>query len=127
MATIVVRAQGGFPNAGSLSNAQTGNGNSTNVVDLGSNTNNVLLQITTAVGATPTCTYAVQGSADGTNWFAVQYADVATPDTWAVSTFTITTAGTTQKIIRGTIPARFLRLVYSANTNVTNTADAYVF
>ncbi|MEU1679277.1 hypothetical protein ABZ422_09345 [Micromonospora zamorensis] len=79
------------------------------------------------MGASPTCTYAVQGSADGTNWFSVQWADAAAPDTWSVATFTITAAGTTYRIVRGSTPVRYLRLVYSANTNVTNTADLHVF
>lgn len=128
MATIQALAGDRFPNTARLSAAQTGNGASTNVADRGAATQRpALLTITTAVGATPTCTYAIEGSADGTNWFAVSYAEVATPDTGAVTTFAITAAGTAQKILRSNQPWRYLRLTYSDNTNVTNTADVTVF
>ncbi|WP_371408902.1 hypothetical protein OG423_32150 [Micromonospora zamorensis] len=101
MATISARTVGGLPNVGNLSAAQAGNGTSTNIIDRGGSQVHALLTITTAVGASPTCTYAVQGSADGTNWFPVQWADAAAPDTWSVATFTITAAGTTHRIVRG--------------------------
>lgn len=117
-----------YPNTARLSNAQTGDGASTNVVDRGATTERpALLTIVTTVGATPTCTYAIEGSADGVGWFAVAYADPTTPETPAVATFAITTATTTRKILRADQPWRFLRLTYSANTNVTNTADVHVF
>lgn len=117
-----------FPNSAQISNAQAGNGVSTHILDRGAATERpALLSITTTVGATPTCTYAIEGSADGTNWFAVSYADPATPDTGSVATFNITTATTTRKILRADQPWRFLRLTYSANTNVTNTADVTIF
>ncbi|WP_340376444.1 hypothetical protein U5640_15855 [Streptomyces sp. SS7] len=125
-----LQAYGGdrLPNTVRLSAAQTGNGVSTNIADRGAATERpALLAITTAVGATPTCTYAIEGSADGSNWFAVSYAEVATPDTGAVTTFAITAAGTALKILRPDQPWRYLRLTYSANTNVTNTADVTVF
>jgi|GEM_PF-3167891 len=128
MATIAALGGDRLPNTASLSSAQTGNGTSTNIVDRGAFTGRpALLKLTTAVGATPTCTYAIEGSADGINWFAVSYADSATPDTGSVATFAITTAGTAYKILRVDQPWRYLRLTYSANTNVTNTADLYVF
>ena len=127
MASITLTG-GGAPNTGNLSNAQTGNGQSTNVMDRGVNIeSSALLKITTTVGATPTCTYAIEGSADGTNWFNVAYADSATPTTVSVATFVITTATTVYKIVQTNVPVRLLRLTYSANTNVTNTADAWVF
>ena len=44
-----------------------------------------------------------------------------------MATFALTTAGTTLKILRPNQPWRYLRLTYSANTNVTNTADLTVF
>lgn len=114
-------------NTVNLSSGQTGNGASTNVVDRGSDTGSALVKITTTVGATPTCTYAIEGSADGTNWFAVAYADSATPTTVTVATFTITTATTVYKLVQTGVPVRYLRVFYSANTNVTNTADVWVF
>lgn len=117
---------GGLGNAANLSAAQTGIGASTNIVDRVGATGAALLKITTTVGATPTCTYAIEGSADGANWFSVAYADSATPETVSVATFVITTATTVYKILRPNHPWRFLRITYSANTNVTNTADIWV-
>lgn len=108
-----------------LSSGQTGNGASTNVADRGDGRGAALLKITTTVGATPTCTYAIEGSADGTNWFAVAYADSATPSTVVVTTFAITTATTAYKIVQANVPVKFLRVSYSANTNVTNTVDMF--
>lgn len=110
-----------------LSNAQTGNGPSTNIVDRGGAMGPDLVQIVSTVGATPTVTVAIEGSADGTTWFPVPYADIATPGTVSVATFTITTATTTRKIVQPNVPVRYLRLNYSANTNVTLTADVSVF
>ncbi|MGH3985859.1 MAG: hypothetical protein ACRDTZ_00885 [Pseudonocardiaceae bacterium] len=86
-----------------------------------------MLTITSTVGATPTVTVAIEGSVDGTSWFAIAYADPATPETAAVATFAITTATTTRKILRANHPWRYCRLSYSANTNVTLTADLHVF
>lgn len=125
-----IQALGGdrLPNNARLSAAQTGNGVSTNIVDRGAVTERpALLTITTTVGATPTCTYAIEGSADGVNWFPVVYAETATPDIPAVATFDITAAGTALKILRANEPWRYLRLTYSANTNVTNTSDICIF
>lgn len=137
MATIQAHAVTGAPpnvgsgipatNTASLSSGQTGNGASTNVVDRGDSLGPALLRIVTTVGATPTCTYAIEGSADGSDWFPVAYADAATPETLSVATFVITTATTTRKILRPNHPWQFLRVTYSANTNVTNTADVWVF
>lgn len=117
----------GAPDSASLSAAQTGNGQSTNIADRGGARGPALLKITTTVGATPTCTYAIEGSADGTNWFAIAYADSATPTTIAVATFAITTATTVYKLLQVDQPWRFVRLTYSANTNVTSTADVWTF
>lgn len=110
-----------------LSVAQTGNGASTNVADRRGSTRAALVQIVSTIGATPTVTVAVQGSIDNTNWFSVPIADVATPTTVVVTTFAITTATTTTKIVQADTPVRYLRLLYSANTNVTLTADVAVF
>jgi hypothetical protein len=96
-------------------------------VDRGRGDGSALLKITTTVGATPTCTYAIEGSPDGTNWFNVAYSDSATPETVSVATFAITTATTVYKILRPNHPWRYLRVTMSANTNVTNTIDAWVF
>lgn len=128
MTTVVVSPPGlPGPNSAALSTAQTGNGASTNIADRGSGVGPALLTIVTAVGATPTCTYAVEGSVDGSDWFAVAIADAATPETVSVATFAITTATTVRKILRPNHPWRYLRLTYSANTNVTNTASLWTF
>ncbi|MFI6700314.1 hypothetical protein ACIBJC_15275 [Streptomyces sp. NPDC050509] len=126
----IIQAYGGerLPNSARLSAAQAGNGVSTHSVDRGAATERpALLTLTTTVGATPTCTYAIEGSADGTGWWPVSYADPATPETPTVEPLTLTTAGTVRRILRPGQPWRVLRLTYSANTNVTNTADLTVF
>jgi multisubunit Na+/H+ antiporter MnhC subunit len=111
----------------SLSAAQTGNGPSTNVVDRGGSVGPALLRLVTTIGATPTCTYAVEGSNDGAAFFSVQYADSASPQTLVITTFVITTATTARLLIPANIPVRFLRVTYSVNTNVTNTLDAFIY
>jgi hypothetical protein len=109
-----------------LSTAQTGDGNSTNVMDRGYTLGGpCLLTLVTTVGATPTVTVAIQGSADGSTFFNIAYSLIATPETVAVANVTITSATTNHYILRPNHPWRYLRLVYSANTNVTTTATAY--
>ena len=127
MATVDATPTDQYPELANLSSAQTGNGVSTNVADRGGTTSVALIKITTTIGATPTCTYALEGSPDGTNWFSVAYADSATPTTVSVATFAITTATTVWKIVQANVPVRYLRITYSANTNVTNTADVTTF
>lgn len=127
MATVVAATGSSQPNSASLSAAQTGTGASTNVVDRGGSLAAALLKITTTVGATPTVTIAIEGSADGTNFFNVAYALTASPETVAVANVVITTATTNYYILRANHPWRFLRLTYSANTNVTITADVWIF
>jgi hypothetical protein len=110
-----------------LSDAQTGNGDSTNIVFRGLSDSAGTVVLTSAVGATPTVTVNIQGSVDGVNWANVPYyagAWVVAP-TYIVTAIVITTAVTTMYHIRGTDDFRFLKLAYSANTNVTLTADAY--
>lgn len=111
-----------------LCTAQTGNGATTNIVDRGLQcVPAALLRIITTIGATPTCTYLVEGSANGTDWAPAPIADPATPETVSVATFAITTATTTLKYLRPNHPWRFLRITFSANTNVTNTVDVWTF
>ena len=128
MATVQALGGDRFPNSARISDAQAGDGASTHIVDRGAVAERpALLTLTTTIGATPTCTYAIEGSADGLAWWPVAYADPATPETPAVDTFVITTAGVTHKLLRPGSPWRFLRLTYSANTAVTNTADVTIF
>lgn len=108
-----------------IANAQTGNGASTDFADRGPShkVNGTVVKITTAVGATPTCTYAIEVSADGTNWSAATYADVSTPTTDVATTFVITTNTIARKIVKHPAVWRYVRVTMSANTNVTNTID----
>lgn len=109
-----------------LSTAQTGNADSTNTMDRGYTLGGaVALRVTSTIGATPTVTVNILGSPDGTNFYNVPYALVATPETPVVTAITITTAVTTLYILRPAQPWKFLKLNYSANTNVTLTVDAF--
>lgn len=123
MATLLARSSELNASVVNLSVAQTGNGASTNAADRGPSHKGGIVQITTVVGGTPTCTYALQVSADGSSWSAATYADINTPDTDSTSTFALTTATTVKKIIKPGSGWRYFRITYSANTNVTNTAD----
>ena len=122
MATVPIQSGG----SAVLGTAQTGNADSTNTADRGLLRGGAALVVTSAVGATPTVKLDIQGSVDGTNWFNVGYALVATPETVAVAQITITTAVTTTYLLRPNHPWRYLKTVYSANTNVTLTATLYV-
>lgn len=130
MATVNALGGGGGTN---LSAAQTGTGVSTNLVQRRSDSNMLrpaLLRIVTTVGATPTCTYLVEGSPDGTSWYPLPSQDVTAagaPGTLTSATFTITTATTTWKLLPVDSPWTYLRITYSANTNVTNTTDVFVY
>lgn len=127
MATIATDTTGRTVRAVELSVAQTGNGDSTNTVDRGGNADDSgAVVITSTIGATPTVTVNIQGSVDGTAFYNVPYCLVATPETLAVAAITITTATTTTYLLRPGHAWRFLKLVYSANTNVTLTATAYL-
>lgn len=111
-----------------LSVAQTGNADSTNTVDRGADRIGKpgAIVITTTIGATPTVTVNIQGSADGSAFYNIPYALVATPSTFVVAALTITTAVTTTYLLQVDQAWRYLKLVYSANTNVTITATDYV-
>lgn len=109
-----------------LSTTQTGDADSTNTADRGwTLPGAALLKIVTTVGATPTVDVDIQGSMDGTNFYNIAYALIGTPETAAVATITITTATTNYYVLRPNHPWRYLKLVYSSNTNVTLTADVF--
>lgn len=110
-----------------LSTAQTGSADSTNTADrgLGTQTGGAVV-ITSTVGATPTVTVNIQGSVNGVAWFNIPYSLVATPRTFVLTAITITTAVTTSYLLQELVFWRYVKLVYSANTNVTLTATAYV-
>lgn len=109
-----------------LSSAQTGNGDSTNLALRPSTAPGGALVITSTIGATPTVTVNIQGSVDGTNWFNVPYALVATPRTFVLTALTITTAVTTTYLLQELVFWTYLKLALTANTNVTLTATAYL-
>ena len=125
MATLKLGSGG--VNTANLSTAQTGTGASTNVLDRSGSQGAALLTIVSTVGATPTVTVAIQGSADGVNWWSIPYATSAAPTTVVVANLTITTATTAHYIIQPNVPVQFVRLNLSANTNVTLTADVWTF
>lgn len=108
-----------------LSNAQTGNGDSTNTATRSTRetARGGGVVITSAIGATPTVTVNIMGSVDGVNFFNIPYALVATPRTFVVSAIVITTAVTTTYLLQESVFWRYIKLVYSANTNVTLTVD----
>lgn len=108
-----------------LCTALGGNVPSTNVAQRQRVGTPAAVVITSAIGATPTVTVALQGSVDGVNWYSVAYALVGTPETLAVANLTITTAVTTVYLLRADHAWRYFRLLMSANTNVTLTADFY--
>jgi hypothetical protein len=112
-----------------LSNAQTGNADSTNIANRGtaSTTQMGAVVITSAIGATPTVTINIQGSVDGSQWVNIPYsAENTFSATWVTTALTITTAKTGFYVLQPGMGWRYLKLVYSANTNVTLTADAYL-
>lgn len=80
-----------------------------------------------AAGATPTVTWKVQGSLDGVNYVDVSYITPAT-SVAAVAAKTLTAVGV--DIIFLDQPAtrqyKFLRLVVSANTNITYRCELYL-
>lgn len=130
MANIVDLGAGQQAN---LATGQAGNGLATNTVQRRSDPNMLrpaILRIVTAAGATPTCTYLIEGSPDGASWFPLPTQDVTAagpPGALTSATFTITTATTTWKLLPVDSPWTFLRVTFSANTNVTNTVDVWIY
>jgi hypothetical protein len=108
-----------------LEASKVGTGATANVLDRGTQSAPGFITIVTTVGATPTCTYQCEGSADNTSWAPLSTADSGTPTTFTTATFAITTATTTVRIIDpAATNARYVRVTLSANTNVTSTIEA---
>lgn len=106
-----------------LSTAQTGNGDSTNTLyRRGVGPGAVVIAST----AGTTVTVNILGSADGTNFYNVAYALVATPDTTTVAALTITTTVTTSYLLKADQAWDYLKLNLSANTGMTLTCTAYL-
>lgn len=107
-----------------IATGMVGTGATPNVMDRNAQTAPGYILITTTVGATPTCTYQCEGSADNSSWNPLSTADSTTPTSFSTATFTITTATTVTRIIDPTATnARYVRVTLSANTNVTSTIE----
>jgi len=110
---------------GNLQTAQTGNADSPNTIIDGDQGRASAIRITSTVGATPTVTVNIQGSIDGTTFYNIPYALVAAPSTFVLTAITITTAVTTFYLLQPTQSWNYVKLVMSANTNVTLTSDYF--
>lgn len=109
-----------------LQSAQTGNADSTNTIERHSEINfrPPILRIVSTIGATPTVTVNIRGSLDGTTFFNIPYSPLAAaPTDYTTAALTITTAITQLFFLAPGQSWRFLKLVMSANTNVTLTSD----
>lgn len=129
-----VPATPGFPTGTVLAASATGNGTSTVLNSVGRVfTNDILLRFTTVAGATPTVTFNIKTSPDGVTFTNINYALIATPNTFVNTAVTTAATGTVSRIYR--IPAsallaaqaRQLQVVVSANTNMTYSIDVWDF
>lgn len=101
-----------------IATARTGNFD-TDIIDRGALSGPAALLIDTTAGATPTVTANIQGSVDGAVWFNVAYSLVATPTSQVVTAITITTTVKTTYLVAGGYGYRYLKVAFSANTNIT--------
>ena len=125
MATILT---GGAIGSGyaTLSTAQSASAPSTNIADRGPAFGPGFLTIVSVAGGTPALNVDIQGSVDAADWWNIAYATTAAPETPLVAQIaTITTSTTTRFILRPFHPWRYMRLLYSANVNLTITASVY--
>jgi len=127
MATLEARSAAVAPGVVSIAEAQAGTGVTTHIADRGPShkVGGTMIRVIPAPGATPTCTYQIEVSADGTTWGNATYADWATPNTDVSTTFVLTTAVIARKILKHPANWRYVRVTMSANTNVTNTIDVW--
>src|SRR5690242_12205825 len=84
---------------------------STNVARRGPAYNGGAVVIANTGGATPTIKVDIQGSMDGTVFYNVPYAVVATPRTFVVSQITLTTTATNTYLLQELVPWVYLKLV----------------
>jgi len=110
---------------------QTGNVDTTNVGDRGTNpkANSTKVRVTQSVGATPTCTYTISVSptSDSSGFVNATYADISTPSTDVSTTFVLTGGGVqAEKIVKVGSGWRWIKVTSSANTNVTFWVDLIV-
>lgn len=127
MAVRDARNSAAAPGVVTIANAQTGNGVSTDVADRGAShkRGGTVVRIIAGAGATPTCTYQIEVSADGASWVNATYADFSTPTVDSTASFSLTTDSVVRKIIKHPTTWRYVRVTMSANTNVTNTIDVW--
>lgn len=123
MATLAARASARNPEVVNMCAQLAGNVVTTNIVERGPSHKGGCVRITTALGSTPTCTYLIEVSPDGSAWSNATYADISTPTVDVSTTFVLNTATVATKIIKQPALWRFLRVTMSANTNITNTID----
>ena len=106
---------------------QVATGDSAIAPDLVPNRNDGGAIVVSNVGTgSPTFTFTIQGSVDGTNYFNVPYALVATPSTFVVAAITTTTTNTITYLLQANQPWNFLKLNISVLTTETVTATAYL-
>jgi hypothetical protein len=96
------------------------------VLDRGAACSGGALVIQSVIGTAPvTVTCNIEGSVDGTAWFNIPYALVATPRTFVVTALSaITTAVTTTYLLQELVFWRYLRLKQASSTNVILTLTA---
>lgn len=94
------------------------------VVDRGYLSGPGAVVLTSVIGTAPnTSLVDFQGSADGTVWFNIPYALVATPTTFVVTQITVTTAVATTYLLQTGHPYRYVRARYTSNTNIDFTLN----
>jgi hypothetical protein len=112
---------------GNLQTAQTGNASSTNTIQRSGSDYNQrapVLRIVSTLGATPTVTVNIVGSADGVTFWNVPYSPMAAaPGDWTIAPLVITTAVTSLYALMPNQAWTFLKVVMTLNTNVTLTTD----
>ena len=112
---------------GQLQNAQTGNADSTNTIQVKGEINlrPFLLRIVSTVGATPTVTIKILGSYDGgASFIKVPYSVMsAVAGDYSTADIVTTTAKTELYELMPFQGWSFLKINMSANTNVTLTSD----
>lgn len=121
-------ALGALRSAGSaaVTVAQTGTGDSTNVIFRGARYEGGALVVSNVGTGSPTFTYTIQGSMDGTNFYNIPYALVATPRTFVVTAITTTTTNTITYLLQELVPWQYLKMNVSALTTETVDAVAYL-
>lgn len=112
-----------------LAPAGTTGNNTHGLAGVGGAADRIAVQfVVEAIGATPTITWKVQGSLDGTSWYDVEYVSDSS-DTGAAATRTATTVSSQVEWLDLAGGSRFyddIRLVTTLNTNVTYRAELYV-